>query len=394
VAWAAAGSTGSTASGPPVRRTPRPAPSTAGPDDPAWASTTRWPPRGSLAGDPGVAALVATAGNLSRLLYAADAGPLRVVVATDPQVDDPLSSVVRAWSGPAGTAVPGLTVAELGYNGIYDRQDLVAVALPSSGGALVVTLARPDVDGAEVSLAVRPLPDGRIERAWQAVPMTEGVGAVRLERAAGPASRLRMAGYDGPLPHVDPARNGEDLVAAAVADVAACVDVPVGRLAVRTTRFPLPEGAMQEMMGSPAAGTLDVTAVTTPGGGVVRFASYRTGSAESYAAFTDQPLVVPARERDAPFVLQLGTDVEGRPRTIVTSPAQAATVQVLGVDGQVLSRPTRLVGRLAVVTLTTSPADGSDLRIVVRAADGRVVRDAVHVDGRPLYDLSPEGALF
>ena len=184
------------------------------PDDPRWASVTLWTPRGPLAADPAVTALVGrSADPRDRVLWAGDVDTQRVVLTltytgttedADGTLDDVSSSepFVRAYQGPRGIAPERLTISPLSTSGTIGTTEVVAVTLPGGQEAqqqsLLIVLTRPTLRTASVSDAVRPLPDGTVERSWSPLPLEDGVSATTLDTPRPLATRLRVGAWEGP----------------------------------------------------------------------------------------------------------------------------------------------------------------------------------------------------
>ncbi|MBT9273883.1 hypothetical protein KMZ32_07340 [Phycicoccus sp. MAQZ13P-2] len=374
----------------PVARGPRPAPSTAGPDDPAWGSVDRWPPRGALARDPGVQAMLASDAEGARLLFAGDVEDRWLVVSTDPSVDADNGFVVRAWGGPAGTAASRLTTLQLGYSWAGDTQDAVGLAVQSGRRFVLLALTRPGVREGRYSLVVRPTPGGRVDRTWTSFAVRDGVATTVLPRSPGPAARLQLGALDGPFPRE---MTDDDMVVgpggfteSTVVELAAAFGVPRRSLEVERTGHVLPDDSLRDVLGERGAASAEVVVVRTPDGAVVRFASFRSGGAGGGSAeYGDAPLVIPASAVRAPYVTPLmGSDEHLK--YFVTAPARAATVQLRTLSGAPLCRPTPVRGGAALPRLTTA-FTGGDVRVVARAADGRVLYDDVPPPGRDVLDL-------
>ncbi|QKE82707.1 hypothetical protein [Arthrobacter sp. NEB 688] len=384
--WAmASGSPTPTAASPRAR----PAPSTAGPDDPAWASADRWPPRGALGRDPEVQAMLARVTPGARLLFADDVEGRRLVISTDPQVPSESGLVLRAWGGPAGTSPRRLTDVQIGYGWAGDTRDALALAVTAGRGSVLVALSRPSVREGRYSLVVRPTKDGQVRREWTRFTLRDGVATTVLGRDAGPAARIQLGDLDGPLAReltpTDMGVGPGGFTESTVQEIARALGVARRSLTVERTSHVLPDDSFRDVLGVKGTSVADTVVVRTAEGAVIRFASFRGGSNGESAEYGDPPLVVPAAAVRAPYVAALiGT--QERARYFVTVPQGSATVQLRTVTGVALSRPTRVRGRAAVAQLVTGTND-EDVRVVARGADGRLLYDDVPPKGRDVFDL-------
>ena len=386
--WAAfGGDRGAATAGPAPSSTPTPA----GPDDPAWATTSRWPPRGTLVTDFAIQALVVRSAPGARLLYADEVHGVRVVVATDPSVDvgGGPGTTVRAWSGPAGLPAEQLTEVTLGYPGIFGAEDVVALAVEHPTGAVVLALTRPTVARAQVSAVVRPTPAGSIERDWTSVPLEAGVGALHLEPAPGSATRFRCGTYDGPLPRPEAwdVQWGEEgaRVESVRTQIANALGIAADRLAVDVLRAVVPP---RSTGSAGAAGdqttTAELVTARTPDGAVVRSILVSTASQGSSSWFGAEPTVVPAADAATPAVFPM-SDTSGAPFYVVVVPGAGATVRLSSPTTGAESDAVPLTDHAAVVTL---PGDyPGDVNVRVEDSDGRAVYGASPPAGRWLYDL-------
>ena len=199
--WAVTGrDSAPVSSGSPPRRSPDPT-------DPRWNTVAAWPPRGSLAKDVGILAMVAEqTSRRGRLLWAGDALGQRIVVASKYGQPYPPGPMLVAWRAPTGASPTALweeagpVLEEDAW--IRDERDGLAVVL-STGVAehmrALAVLARPTVTSATYSRMVRPTRAGTVVRLWETLRLAGGVGAVRLPGYVGPAARVRWGGYDGPV---------------------------------------------------------------------------------------------------------------------------------------------------------------------------------------------------
>ncbi len=185
---------------PPAGVTARPLP---GPSDRAWLSTSQWPVRGPLAGDPSLRALVA--GRMSpveRILWAGDLGTRRLAVVWTPPTDGFVGeSQLRLFTGARGTDPASLSEVEAVFMAVPST-DSVAVVVPDgpeqrTPRSTLLLLARPEVTTASYSTHVRPTAAGDRRRTWTEVALEAGIGTVTLDMAAPPALRVRVDGFDG-----------------------------------------------------------------------------------------------------------------------------------------------------------------------------------------------------
>ncbi len=383
--WGLAGRSATT----PAAARPAVTPSTAGPDDPAWADSNRWPARGVLATDLGVQALVARTTPGGRLLYADDVHDVRCVVARTLQADDVgAGTQLRVWAGSVGAPAEQLTEVALGYSGIFEVEDVVAVGIPHPTAAALLVLTRPTVDLAQYSLVARPTATGLFSRTWRNVPLTDGVGSVLLDAPTGPAARVRCADYDGPLPtpaswfdgiHSD----GDSMVG----EVAAITGYRERDLTEQVVASRLPAGVDLPQLGTGRV-TVTLTLVRTPDGGVVRSIRLAAGGGSRAGWNGYGPFAVPADRALAPFATRTDEYGSGRATWVVTAPPGGTTVQLRSddADDEALSKVVRVSGHAAVV----QTPDVEGFRVLVRDARGRVLWDDRPVEGRFAYDIWPE----
>jgi hypothetical protein len=387
------------AAGDPTGPLPDGAAGTAAGDGPVWAWTGRWPPRGSLAGDPGLHALVASdAGAGARLLFAEEVARARVVVAaTESRSTVPLpSTAVAVWTGKPGAPAEGLDRVALVRDRIEAVGDVVAVTVPLdvAGGpvAVLVVLTAPTTSGALWSPTVRPTENGRVRRAWTLIALDDGVGVHPLDRAAGGAAHVRVGRYSGP-PAGTRAMSVEGLspLDAATAIVSSATGVPVGGLSSEVV-VDSPVGGSVLDPGAPSArggdGTVQVVHTTTPDNALVRTLHVADDGRSAYGPRLWPSVVLPARDAAAPLLRRL--DVV-RPRTtrfLVVAPG-AATCRMLAMpSGHPASEVTPMKRDTAIVAVV----DGEDVdryRLDLRDADGRRIYSDVPPYGRPLLDLEP-----
>ena len=170
-----------------------------------WVAANSWPARGRLAGDAGVAALVAAASPRAHLLWADDLAGQRVVVAASADASGTGGTLVRMWAGAAGADPAVLTPVGLVRDRVTFRDDVVPIAVESGpadgdGPGAVLLLARPTVLEASISPLVEYGRNGGVGRRWTDVVLRDGVATVPLRGPLPPAFRVRVDGYDaGPL---------------------------------------------------------------------------------------------------------------------------------------------------------------------------------------------------
>jgi hypothetical protein len=379
---------------------PSAAPTTAGPDDPAWATSSRWPARGALAGDLGVQALVARAGPGTRLLWADDIADLRVVVAATFAEDRPDSTAVRAWTGPPGTAAEALTEVVLGVDAVLGVEDVVAVGLDRPGGAVLVALTRPTERTAAFSPVVRPTPAGSVERTYTTLALADGVGTLLLPERWGLAGRVRVAGYDGAsvAPRTwggrGPHPGGGDPMADLMATVASSTGVPPEDLRGAVLVDSPTDGSVLDPTAVSATGgdgRAVLTSVRLPNGAVVRGLDVRDDgrSGGGVTFLGTSPVVVPARFARAPALLRVDDSADRTGRFLVVVPGGGATCQLLATSPNAypVSKVVPMKRSTAVVPVVNAD-DASAFRLVVKDAGGRTTYDDVPPTGRDLagYD--------
>ncbi|MBM6401507.1 hypothetical protein [Phycicoccus sonneratiae] len=361
-------------------------PSTAGPDDPAWRSSGRWPARGTLATDLGIQALVARAAPAARLLFADDVHDVRCVVAKTLLPDDVGGGTqLQLWAGSVGAPAEQLTMVPLGYSGIYEVGDVVAVGVPHPSAGVLLVLTRPSIDLAQYSLTARPTPAGLSSRTWRNVRLEAGVGSVLLDAPAGPATRVRCAGYDGPLPAPEAWAVRDSAEGLLLPDVAAITGHRPEDLRERVVVSRMPASVEVPDLGDGRV-TVSLVIVTTPDGGVVRGVTLATEGPSGNSSIGSSPVVVPADLAEAPYLTRVD-DLSGDAVWIVTVPPGGAEVRLRTDDdaGRAVGTSARVHGRAAV--LRTPPTDG--VAVVVRDARGRVLWDDRPVEGRDAYDTYP-----
>ena len=392
--WAALSrnDSGDTAAGPPSPATP----TTAGPTDPAWSSTVRWPPRGALAGDVGIRAL--TAATAVRLLYANDVEDLRVVVAASFVDQRPSSTSIRAWVGAAAAPAERLTEVTFAFDAVLGVEDVVALAVPRGPGAVLLLLARPSVGTADVSLTVHPTAAGSVERTFRQLRLADGVGVLPLDAPCGVAARVRCAAYDGTV--LTPAAwrvslGGEDPVESLAAYVASAIGVPRERLAARAVVDSITNGSVIDPTALSATGgdgQAVLSSTTTPDGGVVRSLWVTDDGRARTSSALLSPVAVPADAEDAPALMRLAGTPPRTGRFLVVVPGGGATCQLLATSPNAypVSKVVPMKGRTAVVPVINAD-DAAAFRLVVKDARGRTTYDAVPPSGRDLLALGEDG---
>ncbi len=395
------------------------------PQDPTWSSTDQWPARGSLAGDAGIQTLVLG----GRLLYAEDVGGTRVVVATvlDRPNSSGTSTVLTAWTG--ATAVPAarLTRADLWLDRIDGADDVVALTVPTAPGgdlyttgsvgigsrsqpagpdvvdtaavpaaAVLVILARPTEQGATWSDLVHPTANGSVERAWTLVPLDEGVGLRVLDRQPGSAARVRVGGYDGPLPGVRPplaATDGLPPLEAASHSVADATGMHVGSLTSEVVvDSPVDPGVLDAFgMAPTGSGTrIRVVDTTTPDGALMRSLHVSDDGRPGNSTLFGSPVVLAVDRRDEPVVRRLDLVPPRTTRYVVVAPG-AASCQLLATSpaGYPVSKVVPMKGDSALVPIVNGQDTGR-YRLVLWDERGRRTYSAVPDRGRTLLDLRAE----
>ncbi len=371
------------------------------PDDPSWARVSRWAPRGRLATDARVQALVISRANGGgRLVWADDVEGRRVVVSAtlNPGTED---VIVQVWHGAAGADPASLVEVPLQSPFVAGDQDAVAVAVAGSPGTLLLFLARPRTPQAAWSPTVTPTVQGTVRRDWIHVPLQSGVGSTVTTTEAGPALRVRCAGFDGPA--VSPTQTwvgqgGTDALAGFAEEtrrfVAAAIGEPAETLSTEVvTDAKVGGGVIDPRAISPQGGDgrVRVLSTSTRGGAVIR--SVRVvDDGRSRANWLDlqPPTVLPARNAvDEPVVARLD---DARPevgRFLVVTPG-AARVQLLSTSPNAypVSKVTRTREGVAIVEVVNAD-DAAAFRLVQRDERGALLADGVPRNGTDLLDLWP-----
>ncbi|QKE82708.1 hypothetical protein [Arthrobacter sp. NEB 688] len=389
----------------PTTASPRPstAPTTAGPDDPAWADSSRWPARGPLRADLGIQALVARAGAGTRLLWAGDLDDTRVVIASSLLGERADSTSVRVWTGRSGAAAEDLDETPLGFDAVLGVTDVVAVGVERADDAALVVLTRPTVESARFSPFVRPTSSGAVQRDSRPIRLRNGVGALTL-RPWGVAGRLACGAYDGPP--VAPRAWGDGTLTSLTASP---LDGLLDQVASATglaredlrgevlCDSPVVGSVLDTAADSPTGGDgrVVLSSVRLPGGGVVRRLDVRDDGRSGRSGFLVVPAVaVPAELADAPAVYRLDDDPPGTGRYLVVVPGGGSTCQLLATSPNAypVSKVTPMKRRTAVVSVVNAD-DAAAFRLVVRDAGGRLTYRGVPPVGRDLLGDEDTGWL-
>ena len=386
---------------------PAAAPPSVGPDDVTWLRTRTWMPRGPLATDAGVQALVlARSGGGSRLLWADDLGTRRIVVAAALDYDLTPASELRVWHGPRGADPSTLEDLPLAVASIEGVRDVVALTMPQddrgSGGAasLLVVLARPTVSAASFSRLVRPTPLGTVERTWVDLPLVDGVGTRGLRGPVSAAMRVRVAGFDGPPATTNPLwppREGLQVAPEPFTRaVHRYVEEVTGILGVRLRTEVVADSPVNGSILDPDAlsatggdGRVVALRTVTPGGAVLSSVAVTDDGRAGGGAVVVRPAAVVLAERaDEPIVERVADLRDRVGRFLVVAPG-AAQVQLLATSPSAypLSKVVQTKGRAAAVVPVVNADDASALRLVARDAAGRVLFDGVPAAPRSLLDL-------
>lgn len=389
-------------------------PASPDPTDPRWNTVAAWPPRGSLAKDPGILAMVAErTSRRGRLLWAGDALGQRIVVASTYGQPYPPGPMLVAWRAPTGASSNALwedagpVPEEDAW--IRDERDGLAVVL-STGVAehmrALAVLARPTVTSATYSRMVRPTRAGTVVRLWETLRLAGGVGAVRLAGYAGPAARVRCGGgYDGPVlgvrrqamlpPTVDDRTGPPSFTDEVRWFVAAVTGLPVETLESAVVVHSAVEGgviAPRATRGPRRGGRVTVVRTTTERGAVVRSVRV-TDDGRSGVGWLDleRASVLPARTPpDEPLVLRLPADGDpGVGRFLVVAPGAARVQLVRPVRAYAESPATPARDGVAVVEVR-DPGEASAYRLVRHDAAGRLLGSGVPARGTDLLDLPPQ----
>ncbi len=385
---------------PAARVTSRPLP---GPTDRAWLSTSQWPARGPLAGDP---ALRTLAGQRmrpgDRVLWAGGLGTRRLVVVWTPPTDGFVGeSQLRLFTGARGTGPASLGEVEAVLMAL-PSSDSVAVVVPDgpeqdTPRSTLLLLARPEVTTGSFSTHVRPTAAGDLRRRWTEAPLQAGIGTVALAMASPPALRVRIDGFDGPAAGVGTGFDlfkdlaaGEREPAEVFGDfISDLTGIPASSLVTTVTgRDPL-DGGLFDEPGAPRGpnGARVVTMrTTTPEGAVLRSSAYVDERGSAFPL--EMALVVPAETPDVPFVTRTPDPRPGFLSWLVIHPA-ANSVQVTAAGGAGDAASPVVDARRrhsTVVTAASNPGLSDEVRVVLRDAGGRRTYDAVPVRGRFLLE--------
>ena len=167
-----------------------------GPTDPAWSTIATWPTRGSLATDTEFLAQFRAASlDLARVVYAGDVGDDRVVV-TVGRPSEAGTDLATIHAGDRGAPAATLTTHST-FEGDLGRALLIREDPTPTGWLLV--LAPPQLRGADISGAPTIHADGSVTRPWSTSTLRDGVGVANLVDAPATLTRVRVAGYDGPV---------------------------------------------------------------------------------------------------------------------------------------------------------------------------------------------------
>ena len=317
------------------------------PGDPVWVAASSWPARGRLAGDAGVAALVAAASPRAHLLWADDLAGQRVVVAASADARGTGGTLVRMWGGAEGADPSTLAPVGLARDRVTLRDDVVPLAVePAPGDAdapgAVLLLARPTVLEASHSPVVTYARNGGVVRTWADVDLRDGVATVPLLGALPPAFRVRLDGYDGgplgatPLGLPTPSPSGplaESLLEALDPFVAACTGLPASVVRSRIVlEAAVPGDVLVPGQGgrAPGEGRVVVALTELPTGAVLR--SVRVGGdgrGEVGPLDVETTRVVSPDAGSAPFTTRLPAFSASVSRFLVVAPG-AARAQLVG----------------------------------------------------------------
>ncbi|MBM6403140.1 hypothetical protein JQN72_02615 [Phycicoccus sp. CSK15P-2] len=383
VTWAVAASRDTT-TGPAPGPTASPSPALPA-DDPAWDSVVSWGPRGDLAADLEVQALVArVSSGRTRLLFADDVADRRVAVTLTAQ-DGFVPGTLEVWHGPSGTdprALDGPAPVLLPSEG---EAPVVAVEVPDAEPPRLLVLAPPTEQGLELSTVVEPLASGDIRRTWTPAALLAGVGLPLLGSPPSFATRLRCAGHDGPVGLTDPypgiAQSG-DPVDTLVTQVALATGVQrtlLHREVVLDTRVELP---LLEDGWSDAPTRVRVVLVRTPGGGVVRSVVTEGVVRPDDTELWQPAVVVPAADAREPAVVRVVDPRANTGRFLVVAPDTPAggvrTAQLLATSPNAypVSKVTRMREGAAVVDVVNAD-QAAAFRLRLEDGEGRRVFDDV-----------------
>ncbi|HET7821952.1 MAG TPA: hypothetical protein VFL10_10540 [Ornithinibacter sp.] len=393
-------SAGSASTGPSPRTLPPP-------DDPSWASLSRWAPRGRLATDPGVQGLAISraSGVGPRVLWADDVAGRRLVISGSLEPGAYEDLVLQAWHGPAGADPASLEKVHLTTGLGYENSAVIPLALPTYPGALLVVLARPTVTTASYSPTVLPFGAGVIERAWTDMALTSGIGSTTWAQEPGPALRVRCGDFDGPAASTAPTwlDHADTASLAGFAEgtsrfVAAATGLPIEQVHTEVvTDATVAETVIDPAARSPqdGAGHVRVLRTTTSTGALIR--SVRVvagpmriveGRSTMNSLEIEPPAVLPAdTPADEPVVSRLDDLRPGVNRYLVIAPG-AARVQLLSTSStaHLESKMTATRDGVAIV-VTTFAGEAADLRLVRHDTHGRRFGTSVLRDGRDLLDL-------
>ena len=328
------------------------APTPPGPGDPVWVAASSWPARGALAGDRGVAALVAAASPRAHLLWADDLAGRRVVVAASADASGTGGTQVRMWAGPRGADPVSLTPVGLVRDRIVFRDDVVPIAVEAGataatgvadedGDGAVLLLARPTVLEASYSAVVSYGRNGGVGRRWADVLLRDGIATVPLRGPLPPAFRVRVDGYDGsplgarPLGLPTPSPSGplaDSLLEALGPFVAACTGLPASVVRSRIAlEAPVPGDVLEQAAKGekPGRGLVVVAHTRVPDGPLLRTVRVGgDGRGESGPLDVETTRVLDDADPPVPFATRLPAFRADVSRFLVVAP-RAARAQLV-----------------------------------------------------------------
>jgi hypothetical protein len=377
------------------------------PDDPSWASLSRWTPRGRLATDPRVQGLAIShaTGVGPRVLWADDVAGRRLVVSGSLKPGTYEDLVLQAWQGAAGADPASLEQVHFKTELGYENTAVVPIALPMYPGTLLVVLARPTMTTASYSPTVLPTGAGVIERAWTNVALTSGIGSTTWAQEPGPALRVRCGGFDGPA-----ASTAQTWLDQAGTEPLARFTEGTSRFVAAATGLPVEQvhtevvtdAAVACSVIDPAAmspqdgdGRVRVLRTTTSTGALIRCVRVVAGPmriADGRSTMNsleiEPPAVLPAgTPADEPVVSRLEDLRPGVCRFLVIAPG-AVRVQLLSTSPSAhhASKVTATRHGVAIV-LVSFAGEAADFRLLRHDAYGRRFDIGVRHDGRDLLDL-------
>jgi hypothetical protein len=337
---------------------------------------------------------------VARLLYADDVAGQRLVVSgtLNPGTED---LILQAWQGPAGADPGGLLEVPFQSPFVGGLERAVTLVAPTPPGALLLVLATPDVAQAEYSATVVPTVEGTVHRDWVRVTLDDGIGSTALATDAGPALRVRCAGFDGPAvsgAQTWVGQSGRDAMAGFAEEtnrfVAAAVGEPADSVLTEVVTDTTVAGSVidpRAMSASDGDGRVRVLRTTTRQGAVIRSVRVTDDGRSDMSWLDVEPAaVLPAgTPRDEPVVVRVDDARPGVGRFLVIAPG-AARVQLLATSPNAypVSKVTSSPHGVAVVEVVNADSAAA-FRLVRREASGRRIGSAVPVSGRDLLDLYP-----